>query len=563
LQTQPPSPQQYSTGLSSHPPPGSSPLAAAPASAAAAVTSKRFSSSSFLQDSVESPPPDFQQDSLNELLHAQDRPPTDPEQRDQIRAAAAAMTEETTVVPEPPLDDSCVTGIGDVSLVPSLSSEQLQSHESYNPMFLHEEFADVRIGAHQSAQDEFGFAPGRRRGHAETSKRSPANNRPRAGSNNQSASVLSPHNTRRKKQSMLAVKTDLSMPSTPEQPLKRLLQNRRNSDVGPPSSARMQSGSDSSSMSSAAAVTAAGAAAPIGATAASFASGPASNGSSRRGSLSHKRKVSDDSERLKVEGGECASCAHCAECAKHWRDLEQGSMVKHDADHGHVHSRASAPSSPHLGAAAAGALSSASHPSKLSLPSHAPPLHPPSPHHGSRNHFGSALKANHAVRTAESMTDSPQHVSLALSPSLRSRRLHHSMRRGHVYEVECILDVRVRNDLVEFLVAWKGYPDLFQSWEPAHSLHQACSQLIADFEESRQMDEGDDDDGSDAASARLDQSPSIRAPDSAALSDGGDTDEDMREAMAGAASPAAAARTQLAAPNAQPASSTAATITHT
>lgn len=279
--------------------------------------------------------------------------------------------------------------------------------------------------------------------------------------------------------------------------------------------------------------------------------------------------MSDDNDRLKVvEGGECASCAHCAECAKHWRDLDQGSLIKHDADHGHVHSRASAPSSPRTAAAAAGALSSASHPSKLSLPSHAPPLHPPSPHHAARNHFGSVLKANHAVRTADSMTDSPQHVSLALSPSLRSRRLHHTMRRGHVYEVKCVLDVRVRNDLVEFLVAWKGYPDMFQSWEPAHSLHQACSRLIADFEESRQMDEADDDDGSDDASSRLNESPSFRAPDSATLSDGGDTDEDMREAMAGpgAASPAAAAATagsRFGGANMQPAgANTAAMLNH-
>jgi len=49
------------------------------------------------------------------------------------------------------------------------------------------------------------------------------------------------------------------------------------------------------------------------------------------------------------------------------------------------------------------------------------------------------------------------------------------------YSVETILDKRIRNGKVEYLLKWYGYSDLENTWEPAKNLY--CEDLIIDFEE--------------------------------------------------------------------------------
>jgi len=147
-------------------------------------------------------------------------------------------------------------------------------------------------------------------------------------------------------------------------------------------------------------------------------------------------------------------------------------------EHGHVHSRAwmNAPS--------------ATHPSPLR--NHAAP----SPRN---NGALSSLKPNHAIRTAESLDDAPDHVSLAMSPAIRARRLHHRMVHGRAYPVAAVLDVRVKDGRTEYLLAWEGYPDFFNSWEPAAGVMQACTGLVSDFERRQREEEGASD-GEDSSS---------------------------------------------------------------
>lgn len=49
------------------------------------------------------------------------------------------------------------------------------------------------------------------------------------------------------------------------------------------------------------------------------------------------------------------------------------------------------------------------------------------------------------------------------------------------YEVEEILDRRIRNGAVEYLLKWEGYPASENSWEPESNLE--CPWLIQLFEE--------------------------------------------------------------------------------
>jgi len=49
-----------------------------------------------------------------------------------------------------------------------------------------------------------------------------------------------------------------------------------------------------------------------------------------------------------------------------------------------------------------------------------------------------------------------------------------------VYNVEKIVDKRIRDSNVEYLLKWEGYPDTVNSWEIAS--HLRCASLIEEFE---------------------------------------------------------------------------------
>ncbi len=37
---------------------------------------------------------------------------------------------------------------------------------------------------------------------------------------------------------------------------------------------------------------------------------------------------------------------------------------------------------------------------------------------------------------------------------------------GERFEIERIVDKRYRNDQIEYLIKWRGYPDSQNTWEP-------------------------------------------------------------------------------------------------
>ena len=47
------------------------------------------------------------------------------------------------------------------------------------------------------------------------------------------------------------------------------------------------------------------------------------------------------------------------------------------------------------------------------------------------------------------------------------------------FEVEMVLKKRMKNNVVEYFVKWKGYPDSDCTWEPAHDLN--CPDLLKQF----------------------------------------------------------------------------------
>jgi len=52
------------------------------------------------------------------------------------------------------------------------------------------------------------------------------------------------------------------------------------------------------------------------------------------------------------------------------------------------------------------------------------------------------------------------------------------------FTVERILDKRIRNSKVEYLIKWEGYPDTENTWEPQENLD--CPDIISAYEEKAQ-----------------------------------------------------------------------------
>ncbi|UJR21714.1 hypothetical protein I4U23_024791 [Adineta vaga] len=54
---------------------------------------------------------------------------------------------------------------------------------------------------------------------------------------------------------------------------------------------------------------------------------------------------------------------------------------------------------------------------------------------------------------------------------------------GERFEIERIVDKRYRNDRLEYLIKWRGYPDSQNTWEPSNNIEgEQESELLAEYE---------------------------------------------------------------------------------
>ena len=57
------------------------------------------------------------------------------------------------------------------------------------------------------------------------------------------------------------------------------------------------------------------------------------------------------------------------------------------------------------------------------------------------------------------------------------------------YEVDCIIDERLRYGKIEYLVKWKGYSELYDStWEPKTNLDDTASRVVAKWVKTHPID---------------------------------------------------------------------------
>lgn len=67
---------------------------------------------------------------------------------------------------------------------------------------------------------------------------------------------------------------------------------------------------------------------------------------------------------------------------------------------------------------------------------------------------------------------------------MQRRKQTRSNQKESEYEVDRILDKRMRDGIMVYKIQWKGFPASEATWEPVENL-QKCKDMISEFEKSR------------------------------------------------------------------------------